>query len=225
MQKVVGLVGLRGSGKDTAAQFLVEQGWHRIAFADALYLEVAETFGITREFLSRRETKETPQPELALKNCKDQLFIAVMLTHAGLQLGQTEGRKLSAFLRKPRSPREIMQFWGTEYRREVFRDDYWRAQVAKYVKAHPDKNFVITDVRFPDEGKLVEFELGGELGRMTRPGLGGANDKTLLHSSEVAMLGYSIKHVFTNEEGAAGLDKLRRTVLRTFHASRRPTVH
>ena len=216
MHKVVGLVGIRGSGKDTVAQFLVAQGWTRIAFADALYLEVAQAFGVTVEFLQRRESKELPQPELALANCKDQLFVAVLLTQAGLRLGQ-DSRRIAAFLRKPRSPREVLQYWGTEYRRMTFRDDYWRAQVADFVRANPRKKFVITDVRFPDEGHLVENELGGELRRVVRPGLGGSNDKALLHSSEVAMLDYPIREEFLNEEGTAGLDRLRRAVLRSFH--------
>jgi len=217
MQKVVGLVGLRGSGKDTAAQFLVAHGWNRIAFADALYLEVAKAFGVTVEFFNRRETKETPLPELALKNCQDHLFVAVMLADAGLKLGVTDGRKVSAFLRKPRSPREIMQKWGTEYRRNTFRDDYWRDQVLKYVKAHPESNFVITDVRFPDEARLVETHLQGQLGRINRPGLPGSDDKALLHSSEVAMLDYPIEHQFLNEEGEDGLGKFRSAVLKAYH--------
>jgi hypothetical protein len=209
-------VGLRGAGKDTAAGFLIAQGWHRIAFADALYLEVADAFGVTLDFLSRRETKETPQPELAFANCKDQLFIAVMLTRAGLRLG-VDGRKIAAFLRKPRSPRQIMQYWGTEYRRETFQDDYWRAQVAKFIKAHPEWNFVITDVRFPDEGRLVEGELNGELGRVERPDLPGSNDPALRHSSETAMLAYPIARTFINAEGVAGLASFRRDVLRAYH--------
>lgn len=218
MQKVVGLVGLRGSGKDTAAQFLVDLGWRRIAFADALYIEVAEAFGVTVEFLQRRETKETPQPELALVKCQDQMFVGRFLAHedakafeAGATLDPVEQ------LLKPRSPREILQVWGTEYRREMCGDEYWRAKVRTLVKAHPEVNFVIPDVRFPDEGVLVETDLGGELGRISRPGLGGADDKALLHASEVAMLDYPITKVFLNEEGAEGLMNFRAEVLRAFH--------
>jgi hypothetical protein len=216
MQKVVGLVGLRGAGKDTAAQILIDNGWRRIAFADGLYLEVARAFGVTTAFLGRRETKELPQPELALANCTDNIFIAVMLQAAGLRLGQVNGRTLSAFLRKPRSPREIMQYWGTEYRRTVIRDDYWREQVRAEVVANPGTNYVITDVRFPDEGRLVEDTLGGELGRVTRPGMAGANDKSLLHSSEVAMLDYPIANVFVNQEGEAGVAAFKQAVLEAF---------
>lgn len=221
MQKVVGLVGLRGSGKDTAAQFLVDLGWRRIAFADALYLEVAEAFGVTIEFLQRRETKETPLQELALQNCKDDIFVACVLAIEDARF-TAEGLPhpgVVAQLSAPRSPREILQLWGTEYRRQMYNDDYWRAQVQRTIQANPDVNFVITDVRFPDEGHLVEGDLGGQLGRIHRPGLGGANDKALLHSSEVAMLDYPISRVFLNEEGPEGLLNFRQAVLSAF------TVH
>ncbi|KVP17166.1 hypothetical protein WJ84_02485 [Burkholderia ubonensis] len=183
-----------------------------------MYLEVADAFGVTVEFLQRRETKETPQPELALANCKDQMFVGRFLAYedqkafdAGATLDPAEQ------LLKPRSPREILQVWGTEYRREMYSDDYWRAQVAKVVKANPDVNYVITDVRFPDEGLLVEGELKGQLGRIRRPGLGGADDKALLHASEVAMLDYPIALEFINEEGEEGLANFRAAVVRAYH--------
>lgn len=36
MKKHIGLIGWAGSGKDTAALALIERGWNRVAFADAL---------------------------------------------------------------------------------------------------------------------------------------------------------------------------------------------
>lgn len=218
MQKVVGLVGLRGSGKDTAAQFLLAQGWRRIAFADALYLEVAEAFGVTVEFLGDRAKKELPQKELALVNCKDDLFVGCFLAYEDARRaadGEAQLPRL-AQLSAPRSPREILQVWGTEYRRLMYRDDYWREQVYKAIVAQPETNFVITDVRFPDEAKLVENILHGVLGRIRRPGLAGTGDKALLHSSEVAMLEYPIEREFINEEGEAGLARFRQAVLAAF---------
>jgi hypothetical protein len=218
MQKVVGLVGLRGSGKDTAAQFLVAQGWRRIAFADALYIEVAEAFGVTVEFLQRRDTKETPLPELSLVHCEDEMFVGCFLAYEDALLAK-EGRVESPAvqLTKPRSPREILQVWGTEYRRVMVSDDYWRDQVFKAITAHPDTNFVITDVRFPDEAKLVENGLRGALGRIIRPALAGSTDKALLHASEVSMLDYPIENVFINEEGDEGLARFKAAVIKTFH--------
>jgi len=217
MQQVAGLVGLRGAGKDTAATILLANGWRRLAFADALYLEVAEAFGVTVEFLQRRDTKETPLPELALLNCTDMVYVGRFLVYEEQRLA-TEGASVPqlSMLSQPRSPREILQVWGTEYRRQLYNDDYWREQVHKAIKAAPDTNFVVTDVRFPDEAKLIENTLGGRLGRVIRPSLAGSTDKSLLHSSEVAMLDYPIALEFINEEGEAGMARFRAAVLQAF---------
>lgn len=217
MQQVVGLVGLRGSGKDTAAQFLVEKGWQRLAFADALYIEVANAFGVAVEFLQCRETKETPLPELALVNCTDMIYVGVFLAYENERLS-AEGADIPLIskLTLERSPREILQVWGTEYRRKHYADSYWRDQVYQIIRAQPDVNFVVTDVRFPDEAKLVEETLGGQLGRIVRPGLAGADDKALQHSSEVAMRDYPIETVFQNEEGDEGLARFRQAVLNAY---------
>lgn len=217
MQEVVGLVGLRGSGKDTAAQVLLEKGWRRTAFADALYLEVASAFGVTVEFLQRRDTKETPLPELALVNCTDLMYVGAFLAYEDERLAAA-GADIPrlAQLTQPRSPREILQVWGTEYRRKLYNDDYWRDQVRQVIQANPHVNFVVTDVRFPDEAKLIEDALSGRLGRVVRPGLPGADDKNLLHSSEVAMLDYPIECVLLNEEGPEGLERFRAAVLQAF---------
>lgn len=217
MQQVVGLVGLRGSGKDTAAVVLLEQGWRRLAFADALYLEAAEAFGVTVEFLQNRDTKETPLPELSLLRCKDETYVGAFLGYETERLA-AEGADVPqlTMLMQSRSPREILQVWGTEYRRKLYDDNYWRDQVEQVIRANPDTNFVVTDVRFPDEARLIEETLGGRLGRIRRPGLPGSTDKALLHSSEVAMLEYPIAHEFTNEEGAEGLARFRAAVLKAY---------
>lgn len=58
---MVGLLAKRGCGKDTVADYLVEEyGFTRIAFADALYEEVAQMYGVTVAFLQSRDTKEIP---------------------------------------------------------------------------------------------------------------------------------------------------------------------
>lgn len=211
MRKVVGLMGLRGSGKDTVANFLVtDAGWKRIGFADGLYREVAEAFGVTVEFLGNRDTKELPQPELALMHCSDDAFVTVMLREAEANLAQ--GELVAACLAQPRSPRQIMQYWGTEYRRATVRNDYWREQVRAHVLARPDDNFVITDVRFPDEATTVT-DLGGTLARVVRPDLAGSADPALMHASEQAMLNYEVPAVFVNAEGPQGLLNLKNAVL------------
>lgn len=217
MQKVVGLVGMRGAGKDTAAKILIKHGWRRIAFADALYDEVAQAFEVTTDFLGDRDKKELPQAELALAYCRDNGFITMVLAHQGLRVGESSAQDLLAVLNQPHSPREILQKWGTEYRRRSYRDDYWRAQVHQAIQAEPQVNFVVTDVRFPDEARLVEETLQGKLGRVVRPSLHGDDDLTLLHASEVALRDYPIELVFINEEGLEKLPQFQAKVLAAFH--------
>lgn len=223
MQQIVGLMGLRGSGKDTAAKTLVAAGWQRVAFADALYREAADAYGVELEFLQNRDTKETPLARLALEQCNDAEFIDVVLQARGvarslrramrdksfLRPGMT--RRLKKELKKPLSPRFVLQWWGTEYRRMRYRDDYWREQVRQVILANPDINFIITDVRFPDEGSMLKG-MGGTVSRVVRPGLAGSNDPALMHSSERAMLDYPEDMLFTNHEGSAGLAQLQADV-------------
>lgn len=230
MQRVLGLLGRKGAGKDTAAKVLTDRGWVRLAFADPLYREVAAAFDVTVEYLGNRDTKETPQPELALYKCHDQVFVAVMLAHAGFRLGAVEQEEqIREFLRRDRSPREIMQFWGTEYKRKVVRDDYWIEKVREVIRANPQTNFVITDVRFPNEAVMVKGEFGGTLARVVRPQQEKMDqlmvDVGLKHDSETVMKTYPVDIEFINEEGSKGQLALARAVLSRFKLKGKDTTH
>lgn len=237
--KVLGLLGTRGAGKDSAAKALLDFGWKRIAFGDAIYVEVAEAFGVSVEFLQNRGTKETPLPQLALRHCKDVAFVRVMqgiavpdslpmhpLLRAVLWLIMPltmyeERQAVRAMLHQPRSPREILQFWGTEYRRRLCGDDYWLRQVTTVLDADPAGNYVVTDVRDPNEAVLITERYQGQLIRIVRPVLetaaAVANDATLQHPTETVMRTYPVHHTIINQEGLEGLagtlDGLRRVVL------------
>lgn len=215
-QQVIGLLGRAGAGKDTSAQALIAAGWERIAFADPLYREVGQAFDVTVEFLGNRSTKKTPLPELALYKCKDQVFVAVALAHAGMQLGVTHARKIRAFLMKDRSPRQVMQWWGTEYKRKIVSQDYWVNLCRQAILAKPDKNFVITDIRVPDEAIMVTDEFAGTLVRVIRPSLEALidpNDESVQHSTETLMLNYTVHLELINEDGPDGAAKLGQGML------------
>ncbi len=154
MRNVVGLLGVKGSGKDTCARYLVDiLGYCRIGFADALYQEVADAYGVTVEFLGNRDTKETPLHELALARCKDAAFVRCVMEELGLS------ELTEANLDEPRSPRFVLQLWGTEYRRRRGVDSYWLDKVRDAIDAQPLQSFVVTDVRF-----LNEFNFIGAMG-------------------------------------------------------------
>ena len=196
MHRLIGLLGVKGAGKDTAATLLVQRlGFIRVGFADALYREVAQAFGVTVEFLSRRETKEMALPELALARCADADFVALVTDTQGIGA--------------PRSPRWILQVWGTEYRRKGAKgwDSYWLDQVAALIDANPGKRFVVTDVRFSNEATFVE-QRNGLLLRIRRLTLEAAEaqaraagDPTALHPSATQLLERAVGAEALNEEG------------------------
>ena len=197
---IIGLTGAAGSGKDSVADILVaERGFHRIAFADALYDEVSTAFNVSVEFLKNRETKEKRSPRLSLGHCMDGDFARVVReTRHG-------GNRPIGHSSIPYSPRQILQWWGTDYRRAQ-RESYWIDKVrdrmlSTGVSIHasceansegatplpnalypPERggfnhenfgeqvDWVLTDVRFQNEADLVQ-ELGGQLGLVLRPGV------------------------------------------------------
>ena len=149
---ILGLAGHAGSGKDTVANYLVERyGFVKFSFSDALYREVAAAFSLPDESLLRdRATKEVPTERLSLVDCMDDEFIGVAVQHIhGSHRPDNE----------PLSPRQILQWWGTEYKRSQ-NPDYWVEQAEQfiydttnfgpYAELRP-YNFVNTSVRFENE--------------------------------------------------------------------------
>lgn len=185
---IIGLTGHAGAGKDTVASIILDAytgDGIAVAFADALRLEVCAAFDVYTHTLSCRQTKEKPLPDLALDHCNDERFVRRMTEHyaSGLREGGIDGEVLDTAA--PRSPRQIMQWWGTEYRRHGA-PGYWldkmRERLARNTTAHGVGLIVITDVRFADEAALVR-SLGGRLAQIVRPGTGGGAGR---HESETA---------------------------------------
>lgn len=83
------------------------------------------------------------------------------------------------------TPRYILQFVGTECLRDVFDKDIWIKAVEKKILAEPNANWVITDVRFPNEADAVA-RWNGMLVKVERPSARAQNG-ILGHPSEVAM--------------------------------------
>lgn len=171
---LIGLTGRALAGKDTVACFLRYAGWEAIAFADALRIEVAEAFAIPIEMLTDRIGKDQSARCLAAGCCHrpDWLHFCASEEHS---------------LIEPRSPRWVMQRWGTEFRRAAD-DRHWVRQVEAWVHAKrlhsPRTSLVITDVRMPNEAEMIR-SLGGTIVRVHRPGAGLVEHDTAHHASEV----------------------------------------
>lgn len=169
---IIGLCGLAASGKDTVAQLLATHlRFSQMAFADALRTEVCQAYGIDPSLLTRRDTKETPTPALALSRCSTNNGFAMAVIEQCKWL--EPGKSLKEEFHAPRSARQIMQWWGTEYRRTYCGQDYWTRTLTGRVHAQQQSSqfrHVISDVRYANEAAAVRA-MGGVIWQIKRPSL------------------------------------------------------
>ncbi len=139
---IIGFVGFIGSGKDTAADYLVNfHGFRRDSFASTLKDAVACVFGWDRTLLEGR-TKES-------REWREQV-----------------DPWWSKRLGKEITPRWVLQYWGTEVCRNGFHTDIWIASLENKIRKTND-NVVVTDVRFPNEISAIK-NAGGRVFRIKR---------------------------------------------------------
>jgi len=138
---IVGLVGFIGAGKGTVADLLVERhGFIKESFANSVKDAVSVVFGWDRALLEG----DTPESR-AWREQKDIFW--------------------SKKFGKDFSPRLALQLMGTEAGRDVFQSDIWVHTVQR--RCDDDKNYVIADVRFPNEIDAI-MESGGKIIRVKR---------------------------------------------------------
>ena len=155
---LIGFCGKKRSGKDTGAEILIkEHNFIKYAFADALKQACQAIFLLTDQQVDGSK-KEDLDPRWNV------------------------------------SPRKMFQIFGTEIFRnnldkffpemKEYKDEFWIYRFKlwhdKIRKEKPNTNIVITDIRFPNEMKIVK-ELGGKIIKVHRPNYKNGNDN---HASE-----------------------------------------
>jgi len=106
-----------------------------------------------------------------------------------------------------KSPREMMQLLGTEFGREMIDQDVWvNATLSQYHEIS-GVDWVITDVRFPNEAAGIKAK-GGFVIRVERPGL----PQTDLHPSETALDDYPFDWTIHNDLDIPHLHQVTKTV-------------
>jgi hypothetical protein len=169
---IIALTGRPGAGKDSIGDVLApQQGFARIAFADALRREVCEAWRIDMRMLTDRPTKELPRPALAAGMCSDPAFMR-WVADGGDSLTE------------PRSPRWALQRWASFKRR--FIPDYYARIVERWIGRQIGcgwDRIVVTDLRDPVEETMLR-RLGVQVVRVHRPELAALPEDTAMHVSE-----------------------------------------
>ncbi len=155
---IIGFVGLIGTGKDTAADYLVNShGFVRDSFASALKDAVSVVFGWDRQLLEGRTAESRAWREQVDPWWSQRLQMPEL------------------------TPRWVLQHWGTNLCREAFHNDIWIAALENRLRSNKN-NIVITDVRFPNEIAAIR-NIGGRIYWIQRGQLPEWYDCALLENS------------------------------------------
>lgn len=175
--EIIALSGFARSGKDEAAQALVEEGFIQVAFADKL-----------REMLYALNpiVEQSWHVGTDLEIYPDTLFVQDVIDRYGWG-GYKETRYGSEI-------RRLLQRLGTEAGRQTLWDSIW---IDAALTGLPENaKVVVSDARFYNEFDAVR-KRGGRVWRIERPGVGPAND----HASEMEAIDYPHFELTLNNDG------------------------
>lgn len=144
-------------------------GWKQISFADKIKDITCIIIGCTREQLEDREFKEK---------------------ELGEEWSYNEWYNESTYSVIKLTPRKIMQIIGTDFGRQMIHSNIWINSTFNNYKN--SDNWIITDVRFPNEAKAIK-DREGFLIRINRDSF-----KNFKHLSEIALDNYQFDYIIDN---------------------------
>ena len=202
MKKIIGLVGLIGSGKNSAAEYLTAAyDFNQESFASSLKDVLACVFGWNRNKLEGVITEDRVWRDQIDPWWSQQLDIPDL------------------------TPRKMLQQIGTDLFRNHFHNDIWISSLENKLQKCT-KNVVITDCRFPNEIEAIR-KLGGVIVRIKRgiepewfndalylnqnpdtkyrDVLQDRLDRNNIHASEVAWIGTEFDYILENDKSLVDL--------------------
>ena len=168
---VLGFCGRARSGKTELAKICEKYGYQRIYFALPLKQLCADVLDISIEVLNDAKNNNT---DIGLSLNDDICLILSEETQIPL-----EQVRETCYGKVMKNVRQMLQFIGTDLIRKY--DSDWHVNRIREM-IDTNKNYVIDDVRFPNEKKLIE-ELGGDCWFVTRTTL----DNISNHESETSI--------------------------------------
>lgn len=173
MNRLIGIIGLKRSGKDTTADYLCKNhNYRKYSFAEPLKKACMEMFGFTHDQVFG-DAKDEIDP---VWNCTPRDILKIM----GTEVCQYDLQKY------------IPEFQAVGRLIWVKRFEQWYNQVSQ-----GDVNFkvVVPDVRFLHEAESI-VNMGGEIWRVDRPGM----DVGDFHASEKEMFNIPYTNLFINDK-------------------------
>lgn len=169
---IIGLSGYARAGKSESGKGLEAKGWKVYAFADKLREAL---YALNPIVVGREQAFELEWPRHA--NLRD-----VIDEHGW------DGYKSTIYNDEIR---RLIQTMGTDVGRNLIGENIWVDATLKGYQSW--QNWVIADVRFPNEADAIRRK-GGRIIRINKPGLGPLND----HPSETSLDDYRFDAVLTN---------------------------
>lgn len=134
-RNIIAINGTIGSGKDTFSGYFIENGYHRISFAESLKDAVSAIFGWDRDMLEGNTVESRK-----IREERDEYWS----TKLGINI----------------TPRWVLQNLGTDILRKHLHDNIWIFSLERKIKNIENENIIITDCRFPNEIKMIRENHG-----------------------------------------------------------------
>jgi len=168
---IIGFAGRCRSGKTVLSEVCEKYGYQRLSFALPLKQLCADILDISIDELNRAKNENIP---IEITIGKDICEILSEETNIPIETTTEicDGKYLHTV-------RDMLQFIGTDYIRK-YNSDWHVNKIKEMIKN--DVNYVIDDVRFPNEKRMIE-ELGGDCWFVTRTTL----DNVSNHESETSI--------------------------------------
>ena len=220
---IVGLCGQAGSGKSTAAQFLVrDHGFVEVALADVLKRACKEFFQFTNEQLWGPSEKRNEPDKRYPRILPDGHTTWLTPRHALQQLGTEFRRSTYPHIWIEYALRIAKTLLYKDYQRnqEIQRYDRVRGlyvpQQALGYTGHAEYDrlpagVVISDCRFREEVGVLR-ENGSSLWRITRPGNTGLTGEAAQHASETEQKQFSLELFDCCIENGGSMEALSQVV-------------
>lgn len=208
---VLGLYGPAGSGKDTIGDYLVSHhGWSgKLSFAGNLKEMCKAVFDLTDYDVYDQDGKMRlfRNPLEFSQTHLNGIMIWMSKTHRHHQVPHRALKTVKSRIgTRFDNPRRVLQFVGTEVCRELI-STYHVDVVVSQVNKSPESKFVITDVRFPNEGNIIVDTMGGVVAKVIRQDNAAAQNIDRTHASETSMFEWG-KFADTINNDREGLDAL-----------------